>query len=88
MSLYRACKRTERTLLLDLYAVEMLKATGSSNIPAPGWPNLAVYVPGYQRRQIKRSGRFDLLDPVKPYRIYSEDLAKIGSKAVCCSGPL
>jgi ribonuclease J len=25
----------------------MLKATGNANLPAPGWPNLAVYVPEY-----------------------------------------
>jgi ribonuclease J len=45
VSLYRACKRTGRTLVLDLYATEMLRATGNPNIPAAGWPNLAVYVP-------------------------------------------
>jgi ribonuclease J len=36
VSLYRACKRTGRTLLLDLYAVEILKATGGAHIPCPG----------------------------------------------------
>jgi len=87
VSLYRACKRTGRTLLLDLYAVEILKATDNPNIPAPGWPNLAVYVPEYQRRQIKRSERFDLLDPVKAHRIYAEDFAEIGAKAVMLFRP-
>ena len=33
VSLYRACKRTGRTLVLDLYALEVLAATGNSNIP-------------------------------------------------------
>jgi len=87
VSLYRACKRTERTLLLDLYAVEILKATGNPNIPGPGWLNLSVYVPEYQRRQIKRNQRFDLLEPVKPCRIFPEDLAKIGPKAVMLFRP-
>lgn len=87
VSLYRACKRTGRTLLLDLYAVEILKATGNPNIPGPGWPNVAVYVPDYQRRQIKRTERFDLIDPVKPHRIYTEGLAKIGQKAVMLFRP-
>jgi ribonuclease J len=87
VSVYRACKRTGRTLLLDLYAVEILKATGNENIPKPGWPNLAVYVPEYQRRQIKRNERFDLIDPYKPYRIYADGLAKGGAQAVMLFRP-
>lgn len=74
MSLYRACKRTSRTLVLDLYAMEVLRATGNPNIPHAGWPNLAVYVPEYQRRQIKKTGRFDLLQPYKASRVFSDAL--------------
>jgi ribonuclease J len=44
-------------------------------------------VPDYQRRHIKRTQRFDLLEPVKSYRIYSEALAKIGKKAVMLFRP-
>jgi ribonuclease J len=68
VGIYCACKRTGRTFVLDLYALEILKATGNKNIPGPGWPNLAVCVPEYQRRQIKRTERFDLIEPYKRYR--------------------
>jgi ribonuclease J len=74
VSIYRACKRTERTLLLDLYAMEILRATGNSNLPSVGWSNLAVYVPEYQRRQIARNKRFELLEPYKSARIYREHI--------------
>jgi ribonuclease J len=87
VSIYRACKRTSRTLLLDIYAMEILRATGNANLPAPGWPNLSVYVPEYQRRQIKRTGRFDLLEPYKKARIYREHIAEIGDKAVMLFRP-
>jgi ribonuclease J len=87
VSIYRACKRTGRTLLLDIYAMEILRATGNANLPAPGWPNLSVYVPEYQRRQIKRTGRFDLLEPYKKARIYREHIAEIGDKAVMLFRP-
>ena len=87
VSIYRACKRTGRTLLLDIYAMEILRATGNANLPAPGWSNLAVYVPEYQRRQIKRSERFDLLEPYKKARIYREHIAEIGDKAVMLFRP-
>jgi len=74
VSIYKACKRTGRTLVLDLYALEVMAATGNEHIPQAGWPNLAVYVPEYQRRQIKAIKRFDIVDRYKGYRIYRETL--------------
>jgi ribonuclease J len=74
VSLYRACKRTGRTLIIDLYSAEILRATGNPNIPQSDWPNVAVYIPHYQRVQIKRSARFDLLEQHKSQRIFAEQL--------------
>jgi ribonuclease J len=87
VSLYRACKRTGRTLVLDLYALEVLAATGNANIPAPGWPNLAVYVPEYQRRHIKRTEQFDIVERYKPYRIYRDKLGEMAARAVMLFRP-
>jgi len=87
VGLYRACKRTGRTLVLDLYAMEILRATGNPNLPQPGWPNLAVYVPQYQRRHIKRTERFDLLEPYKGCRIFPEGLTSLGPRAVMLFRP-
>ena len=81
VSLYRACKRTGRTLVLDLYAAEVLAATGNANIPGAGWPNVAVYVPQYQRRHVARTQRFDLLGRYKAHRIYPEGLAALAPRA-------
>lgn len=83
VSIYRSCKRTGRTLLLDLYAMEILRATENGNIPGPGWPNLAVYVPEYQRRQVARTERFDLLECYRSCRVYREGMAaKMGQIAM------
>jgi ribonuclease J len=87
VSIYRACKRSGRTLLLDLYAMEILRATGNANLPDVGWPNLSVYVPEYQRRQIARSQRFDLLEPYKSARIYRERMADIADRTVMLFRP-
>jgi ribonuclease J len=87
VSIYRACKRTGRTLLLDLYAMEILRATGRESVPGPDWSNLAVYIPEYQRRQIARNKRFDLLEPYKAARIYRDRIAEIGDKAVMLFRP-
>lgn len=87
VSIYRACKRTGRTLLLDLYAMEILRATGNPNLPGIGWPNLSVYVPEYQRRHIARNQRFDLLEPYKSARVFREHIAEIADKAVMLFRP-
>ncbi|MDI9849521.1 MBL fold metallo-hydrolase [Rhodoblastus sp. 17X3] len=87
VSLYRACKRTGRTLVLDLYAMEILRSTENQHLPQAGWSNLAVYVPEYQRRQIVRSKQFDLLDPYKTSRIFRDKLTKLGPKAVMLFRP-
>ncbi|MCJ2113460.1 MBL fold metallo-hydrolase [Methylobacterium sp. E-025] len=81
VSLYRACKRTGRTLVLDLYAAEMLAATGNSRIPQSDWPGVAVFVPQHQRVRIKRTGRFDLIERHGANRIYPEQLATLASRA-------
>jgi ribonuclease J len=87
VSIYRACKRTGRTLVLDLYALEVLAATGNPHIPQAGWSNVAVYVPEYQRRHIKRTKQFDIVDRNKPYRIYRDKLAAFASRAVMLFRP-
>lgn len=87
VSLYRACKRTGRTLIIDLYAAEVLRATGNANIPQSDWPQVAVYIPHYQRIQIKRSGRFDLLDPHRTNRIFAEQLRELAPSAAMLFRP-
>ncbi len=87
VSIYRACKRTGRTLLLDLYAAEVLAATGNPNIPQAGWPNIAIYVPEYQRRHIARTGRFDLIERYKPHRIFRDTFAPLAPQAVMLFRP-
>ncbi len=81
VSLYRACKRTGRTLIIDLYAAEILRATDNPNIPQSNWPNMAVYVPEYQRYRIKKTALFDLLEHHKSSRIFPEKLKKLAPKA-------
>jgi ribonuclease J len=87
VSLYRACKRTGRTLLLDCYAAEVLAATGNPRIPQAGWTNTAIYVPEYQRRFIKRRAQFHLIDRYRPYRIYPEQLAALAPRAAMLFRP-
>lgn len=81
VSLYRACKRTGRTLVIDLYPAEVLAATDNPRIPQSDWPGVAVFVPHHQRVRVKRTGRFDLIERHGANRIYPEQLAALAPRA-------
>lgn len=88
VSLYRACKRTGRTMVVDLYAAAILEATGGDSIPKSSWPGVALYVPESQRRLIKRNEWFELLERHKQNRIFADKLHQDPSKYVMLFRPL
>jgi ribonuclease J len=74
VTLYRAAKRSERTLVVDLYGATVAAATRKS-IPQPGFSNLRVYVPNRQRVRVKSSGEFDRVAAIREHRVFLEDIA-------------
>lgn len=76
VTVYRAAKRTGRTLIVDAYAAEILKATGHDSIPkpAPCWPNLAVFIPQRQRVQLKLKGIASVVDSYREFRLWPQQL--------------
>ena len=77
VTIYRACRKTNRTLVVDLYAAQILEATGNFKIPQSNWDNVALAIPQQQRLQIKRNGWFDALAHHSSRRIYLQwDVAK------------
>ncbi|KRR23596.1 MBL fold metallo-hydrolase [Bradyrhizobium retamae] len=89
VTVYRAAKRTGRTLVVDAYAAEVLKATGYDNIPKPvaGWSNLAVFIPQRQRLHLKNNGIAPLVDSYREFRLWPEQLAQKASRAVMLFRP-
>ncbi len=87
VSVFKACLKTKRTMLIDLYVAVILESVENASIPRPGWNNLKIFVPHWQRVRIKNSGDFSLIDRMKKYRVYHEDLAGIASKAVVAFRP-
>jgi ribonuclease J len=84
VTVYRAAKRTGRTLIVDAYAAEVLKATGQDSIPkpAPGWSNLAVYIPQGQRVQLVKKNIAPLVDSYRGFRLWPEQLAEHAPRSV------
>ncbi len=82
VTLFRACKRTGRTLIIDPYTALILKATGNKSIPQSDWKEIRVYIPHFQRVKIKKDKLFDLILPMKSDRIYKEELVDSAKKYV------
>jgi ribonuclease J len=88
VSIMRACKRTGRRLVIDLYTAAILEATGNRNIPQSNWPDVALFIPQAQRVQIKQNAWFELLKHHSANRIFIENLQKTPSKSVLLFRPL
>jgi ribonuclease J len=88
VSIFRACKKTGKTLVIDLYTAVMLDATGNKNIPQSYWPEIALYIPQSQRVQIKNNKWFDLLKRHSRNRIFIEQLQEISTRSVLLFRPL
>jgi ribonuclease J len=84
VTVYRAAKRTRRTLIVDAYAAEVLKASGYDSIPKPvrGWSNIAVFIPQSQRVSLKRKGIAPIVDSYRDFRVWPEQLAELASRSV------
>jgi ribonuclease J len=75
VTVYRAARRSGRTLVVDLYTATVATATGRSTIPQPGFDGYAVYVPNRQRQRIVQTREFHRVAEVTDIRMFPEDLA-------------
>jgi ribonuclease J len=84
VTIYRAAKQTERTLIVVAYAAEVLKATGYDSIPKPvgGWSNLAVFIPQVQRVHLVRKNFASIVDSYRGFRLWPEQLAAHAPRSV------
>jgi ribonuclease J len=83
VTLFRAAKRSDRILVLDLYAASVARATGRvDTIPQAGWDSVRVFVPLSQRVRIKNEEAFERIGWVKPHRLYAEKLASQADRLV------
>ena len=88
VSIFRACKKTGRFLVIDLYTAIILEATGNKRIPQSDWPEIALFIPQSQRIQIKNNEWFDLLKKHSKNRIFMEKLREIAAHSVLLFRPL
>ena len=83
----RACIKTGRTMILDMYTAHILRATGNEAILGACEKHAKVFLPLGQKRQIRWKERFDVSDLYKPYRIYDRQLAAAAPHSVMLFRP-
>lgn len=74
VSVYHACCRTGRKMIVDLYQACVLRAC--FEMERPLFKNAALYVPENQRVFIKEKQLFDLMHEYSKPRIYRENILK------------
>ncbi len=87
ISVYEAARRVDRDLIIDMYTAEVLRASGSSDVPSPEAKGVHVFLPRSQKSRIIREKRFDIPKPYYHNRIYPEKLAEVATKSVMIFRP-
>jgi len=77
VTLYRACVKTRRTLVVDPYTAEVMEAlAGFGKLPRPDWNNLKVVVTSAFARMYRRTGRESFVERMVPHGISADKLAQ------------
>lgn len=89
-SIYRACKRTGKILVVDVYIAKVLKELSKfAGIPYPSddFENLKVMFPFFTSRRLKNEGNEKILYQFKKYKITKEEISNQSDKIVMIVRP-
>ena len=88
VTLYRACLKTGRTLVIDLYTAEVMEALAEfGKLPRPGWKNVKVVVTSAFARMYRRTGREAFVEQMVPHGISAAKLEENPEKWVVMVRP-
>lgn len=87
VTLYKACRKTGKKLIVDMYTANILKSLGNDKLPQPGWKDFLVFLPIAQRKIIKERKLFDFARSFSFCRIYPEQLKPLCKNAVMLFRP-
>jgi ribonuclease J len=88
VTLYRACLKARRTLVVDLYTAEVMETlAGFGRLPRPGLRNLKVVFTSAFVRMYRRTGRAAFLDRMVPNGISADKLAATPGRWVAMVRP-
>jgi ribonuclease J len=88
VTLYRACLKSGRTLVVDLYTAEILELLASAGrLPKAGWNNLKVVITKSFSRMYSAKGRADFVSRMAAHGISAARLAENTNKWVIMIRP-
>ena len=90
VSIYRACKKTGKTLAIDFYIANVLKELsvfGAIPYPSKNFPEIKVFFPYRLSRMISNKGNERLLYRFKDYKITKEQIGEQFDKTVMIVRP-
>jgi ribonuclease J len=88
VTLYRACLRAGRTLVVDLYTAEVMEALAEfGKLPRPGWNNLKVVITSAFARMYRRTGREAFVERMAPHGMSAGKLAQTPERWVVMVRP-
>lgn len=70
VTFYKASKRAGRTMVVDVYTAEIIRASGVEKLPDPTNSDLRVFLPWVQRNKIVREGKPQVVNKYRSRRIY------------------
>ena len=88
VTFYKAAKRSNRTMIVDLYIANILDAIDNPSLPSPRNSDLRVFLPSRMRSKIIRDKNFELVSPYYDKRIYSEEIKGNASKYLMTFRPV
>ena len=90
VSIYKACIRTGKMLVVDVYVAEVLRVLSSfSKIPYPSesFKNLKVLFPFYTCRRLTNDGNENILYQFKKFKITKDEISKKSDEIVMLVRP-
>lgn len=88
VTLYRACLKAGRTLVVDLYTAEIMELLAEyGRLPRPGWRNLKVVVTSAFARMYRNTGREAFVARMAKCGIAADRLAQDPSRWVIMTRP-
>ena len=90
VSIFKACKRTNKILVVDVYVATILKELSKfAKIPFPSkeFENLKVMFPYHTSKRLKKEGHEQILYQFKNYKITKGEISKQADKIVMIVRP-
>jgi len=90
VSVYRACLKTNKILIVDIYVATILKALSSSaKIPYPSkdFSNIKVIYPKWTSDKLTKNNHMNMLYRFKTYKITKEEVSKYPNRLVMIVRP-